>query len=127
MRFKKSPQLPGAGRTRAWHHHKSHTPTSPGAPNILAASVGTVKSRVSIRKSLLVSCNAHKVLEWMIIVSRKIECNWGRYWPSLLSPSPQCSATLHFYLLRYCANIKPKLNKSKKLVKDHQNYGFFLE
>ena len=30
MRFKKSPQLPGAGRTRAWHHHGSHTPTSPG-------------------------------------------------------------------------------------------------
>ena len=29
MRFKKSPQLPGAGRTRAWHHHGSHTPTSP--------------------------------------------------------------------------------------------------
>ena len=47
MRFKKSPQLPGAGRTRAWHYHGSHTPTSPGAilqvkwpvnPNILAAS-----------------------------------------------------------------------------------------
>ena len=31
MRFKKSPQLPGAGRTRAWHHHGSHMPTSPGA------------------------------------------------------------------------------------------------
>ena len=31
MRFKKSPQLPGAERTRAWHHHGSHTPTSPGA------------------------------------------------------------------------------------------------
>ena len=31
MRFKKSPQLPGAGRTRAWYHHGSHTPTSPWA------------------------------------------------------------------------------------------------
>ena len=31
MRFKKRPQLPGAGRTRGWHHHGSHTPTSPGA------------------------------------------------------------------------------------------------
>jgi hypothetical protein len=30
MRFKKSSELPGAGRTRAWHHHGSHTPTSPG-------------------------------------------------------------------------------------------------
>ena len=48
MRFKKSPQLPGAGNTREWHNLGSHTPTSPGAillvkwpanPNILAASV----------------------------------------------------------------------------------------
>ena len=31
MRFKKSPQLPGAGRTRAGHHHGSHTPTFPEA------------------------------------------------------------------------------------------------
>ena len=31
MRFKKSPRLPGAGRTRAWYHHGSHMPTSPGA------------------------------------------------------------------------------------------------
>ena len=29
MRFKKRPQLPGAGRARAGHHHGSHTPTSP--------------------------------------------------------------------------------------------------
>ena len=48
MRFKKSPQLPGTGRTWAGHHHGSHMPTSTGAillvkwpvnPNILAASV----------------------------------------------------------------------------------------
>ena len=31
MRFKKSPQLPGAGRTWAGHHNGSHTPTSTGA------------------------------------------------------------------------------------------------
>ena len=31
MRFKRRPQLPGAGRTRAGHHHGSHTPTSPEA------------------------------------------------------------------------------------------------
>ena len=30
MRFKKRPQLPGAGRTRVGHHHGSHTTTSPG-------------------------------------------------------------------------------------------------
>ena len=27
MIFKKSPQLPGTGRTTAGHHHGSHTPT----------------------------------------------------------------------------------------------------
>ena len=31
MRFKKWPQLPGAGRIRAGHPHGSHTPTSPEA------------------------------------------------------------------------------------------------
>ena len=31
MRFKKRPQLPGAGRARAGHHHGSHTSTSPEA------------------------------------------------------------------------------------------------
>ena len=31
LRFKNGPQLPGAGRTRAGHHHGSHMPTSPGA------------------------------------------------------------------------------------------------
>jgi hypothetical protein len=28
-RLKKSPQLPGAGRTRTWHHHGSDTATFP--------------------------------------------------------------------------------------------------
>ena len=59
MRFKKSPQLPGAGRTRAWHHHGSHTPTSPGAilqvkwpvnPNILAASVSVLQNFLQIQR-----------------------------------------------------------------------------
>ena len=31
MRFKKSLQQPGAGRTRAGHQHGRHTPTSPEA------------------------------------------------------------------------------------------------
>jgi hypothetical protein len=31
MRFKKSPQLPVARRTRVWHHHGSHMSTYPGA------------------------------------------------------------------------------------------------
>ena len=48
MRFKKSLQISGARRTRAWHHHGSDTPTSAKAilhhtdqkgPNILKGSV----------------------------------------------------------------------------------------
>ena len=31
IRFKESPQLPGAGRPRAWHYHGSGTTTSPRA------------------------------------------------------------------------------------------------
>ena len=51
MRFKNGPQLPGGGRTRAGHHHGSHTPTSPGTillgkwpitPNKSAGSVCTM-------------------------------------------------------------------------------------
>ena len=40
MRFKKSPQLPGAGRTKAWHHHGSDTPTSPRAIFVLKSAKG---------------------------------------------------------------------------------------
>ena len=40
MRFKKSPQLPGAGRTRAWHDHGSDTPTSPRANFVLKSAKG---------------------------------------------------------------------------------------
>ena len=38
MRFKKSPQLPGAGRTNAWHFHGSDTPTSPRAIYVLKSA-----------------------------------------------------------------------------------------
>ena len=40
MRFKNSPQLPGAGRTRAWHHHGSDTPISPRAIYVLKSANG---------------------------------------------------------------------------------------
>ena len=40
MRFKKSPQLLGAERTRAWHHHGSDTPTSPRAMYVLKSAKG---------------------------------------------------------------------------------------
>ena len=38
MRFKKSHQLPGAGRSRAWHHHGSDMPTSPMAIYVLKSA-----------------------------------------------------------------------------------------
>ena len=38
MRFKKSPQVPGAGSARAWHHHGSDTPTFPRAIYVLKSA-----------------------------------------------------------------------------------------
>ena len=71
MRFKKSPQLPGAGRTRAWHHHESHTPISPGSIllckylanvtlNIFAASVLLVTLRYT-NEILLSDCYSNTI------------------------------------------------------------------
>ena len=40
MRFKKSSQLPGGGRARAWHDHGSDTPTSPRAIYVLKSTNG---------------------------------------------------------------------------------------
>ena len=40
MRFENSPQLAGGGRTRAWHHHGSNTPTSPRAIYVLKSANG---------------------------------------------------------------------------------------
>ena len=56
MRFKITPQLPGAGRARAWHHHGSHTPTSPGA-------ILQVKWPITPNKSAgSVFCNKNSIL-----------------------------------------------------------------
>ena len=77
MRFKKSPQLPGAGRTRAWHHHGSHMPTSPVKwpvnPNILAASVAARITYLGIigvinqRQSFLFLCDSTLIQEVALI------------------------------------------------------------
>ena len=40
MRFKKTPQYPGGGRTGAWHYHGSDTPTSPRAIYVLKSANG---------------------------------------------------------------------------------------
>ena len=55
--FKKSPQLPGAGRTRAWHHHKSNTLTSPRAIYIIKpANDKDIMPSVQNREYELSSC-----------------------------------------------------------------------
>ena len=43
MRFKKSPQPPGGGKTRAWHHHGSDMPTSPGAILLHSSLMGGIE------------------------------------------------------------------------------------
>ena len=67
MRFKVSPQLPGAERTRAWHQNGSHTPTSPGAillvkwpvtPNIPTASVEYKKDVTNFGQNTVDSCHS---------------------------------------------------------------------
>ena len=57
MRFKDSPQLLGAGRARAWHHHGSHTPTS--SRSILLCHTKHFRRQCTSRKSLLCK-NGHK-------------------------------------------------------------------
>ena len=43
MRFKMSPQFPGAGRKRAWHHCGSDTLTSPRAILLHSSLLGDMK------------------------------------------------------------------------------------
>ena len=67
MRFKNGPQLPGAGRTRAGHHHGSHTPTSPGA--ILLSKMACQPKHIGrqcklkiFSKSCRFNCNLIKIV-----------------------------------------------------------------
>ena len=66
MRFKKRPQLPGAGRTRAGHYHGSHTPTSPGAILSYQTNPPAVYIAVLIRLPLLKSFSNHGVVSMKI-------------------------------------------------------------
>ena len=63
MRFKKSPQLPEAGRTRAGHHHGSHTPTSPEAVLLGKMAHHTKK----IRQQCIIIENKSLLLEHKVI------------------------------------------------------------
>ena len=42
MGLKESPQKPGGGRTRVWHHHGSDTPTSPVAILLQSSLLGCI-------------------------------------------------------------------------------------
>ena len=64
MRFKKSPQLPGAGRTRVGHHHGSHTPTSPGA--ILLSKMAYEPKHIG--RQCINSANPSSTTEVMLII-----------------------------------------------------------
>ena len=57
MRIKNGPQLPGAGRTRAGHHHGSHTPTSPGTILLGKMPITPNKSAGSVLKESIITLN----------------------------------------------------------------------
>ena len=50
MRFNNGPQLPGAGRTRAEHHHGSHTPKVHTTNRLIMLTI-KVKSELNILAS----------------------------------------------------------------------------
>ena len=55
MRFKNGPLLPGAGRKRAWHHHGSHTSTSPGTVLLGKMAYHTKQIRRQCRYEIIVT------------------------------------------------------------------------
>ena len=67
MRFKKWPQLPGAGKSRVGHHHKSHTPTSPEAILLRKMAHHTKQIRRECRLPL-------KVFYWIFLYIKT--CNF---------------------------------------------------
>ena len=82
MRFKKSPQQPGAGRTRAWRHHGSDRPTSPrailhhtdqNAPNISGGSVYEyiffISESIWFMELFVNSAPKLRVLQWVEVPS----------------------------------------------------------
>ena len=57
FRFKNGLQLPGAGRTRVGHHHRSDTPTSPRAVYVLkSAKCNEIMPSVYYHSSLYFPC-----------------------------------------------------------------------
>ena len=80
MRFKNGPQLPGAGRTRAGHHHGSHTPTSLGI--ILLGKMAYHTKQIRQLKNLIIqdesslSLNDSSMLPLDIISSNLHTCLW---------------------------------------------------
>ena len=75
MRFKNSPQLPGAQRTRAGHHHGSDTPTSPRAIYVLKSANGglfyTPLYLVSCHTFRLMHMRFHEISLHISLINRK--------------------------------------------------------
>ena len=71
MRFKKWPQLPGAGRTRAGHHHGSHTPTSPEAVLLGKMAYHTKQIRRQCRHYIM-----ERELCWSCICILQMPVEW---------------------------------------------------
>ena len=84
MRFKKWPQLPGAGRTRAGHHHGSHTPTSPEA--VLLGKIACQPKHFG----RLCTCNLHPE-PWSETLIRNFDPEpWSRTLIRNHDPEPWC-------------------------------------
>ena len=62
MRFKERPQLPGAGRARAGHHHGSHKPTSSMAILLVKWPITPNKSAGSVVQTSKQSTHCIKIL-----------------------------------------------------------------
>ena len=75
MRFKKSPQLPRAGRTRAGHHHGSHMPTSPGAIllNKMACQPKHIGRQCNTHSSLQLYSTQRKLLKSIYIMRLQMQ------------------------------------------------------
>ena len=58
MRFKNGPQLPGAGRTRAEHHHGSHTPTSSEA--VLLGKMAYHTKQIRRQCTIMITTNSYQ-------------------------------------------------------------------
>ena len=123
MRFKKSPQLPGSGRTRARHHNGSHTPTSPGA--ILLSKMASQPKHIGRQcKSSWFFLKSHVSQ----ISGKQISVNWCDFWGACLKISvivvvdndSQFFESLPKCYFRRCYFWTPQKHRSTKFLSSNQ-------